>query len=191
MKLYHFTFWLQQTNMNPSSHYGTNIFVEEFKFQYVRERCPYSYCHLPHLPLNASFWQFLSKWHFALQCKYGIFPNILKTNTFQILTFMHWDSVGSFKQEICTIGYISQLSWNWRAHKRAGFFNGFELYVKLELFRNTYFRFKSWFCYSSHIGINVRGRNLHIFQRHTVKLKVKMWEIGFKVFVNVHEKITF
>ena len=35
--LYHFTFLLQQTNMNPSSHCRTSIFEEEFKFQYVRE----------------------------------------------------------------------------------------------------------------------------------------------------------
>ena len=52
---------------------------------------------------------------------------------------MHCESISSFKDESCTIGYILQLNWNWIAHPRAGFFNGFELYVKLELFRNSYF----------------------------------------------------
>ena len=35
-KVCHFTFLLQKTNMNPSSHYRASIFEEEFKFQYVR-----------------------------------------------------------------------------------------------------------------------------------------------------------
>ena len=37
----------------------------------------------------------------------------------------------------CNIGYISQLNWNLIAHNRAGFFYGFEFYVKLELFRSN------------------------------------------------------
>ena len=35
-KVYHFTFWLQHTNMNSSRHCRTSNFEEEFKLQYVR-----------------------------------------------------------------------------------------------------------------------------------------------------------
>ena len=121
-------------------------------------------------------------------------PNIWKRNTFQTINLcMHCESTGCVKDESCTIGYISLLNWNWGAHNRAGFFNGFELYVKSELFRSSYFRSKSWFCYSPCIGINIRfqRRNLHILQSSTVKLKLEMWEIGFTVFLNVHQKKTF
>ena len=55
---------------------------------------------------------------------------------FQLLACIHCEFIGSFKDESCTIGYILELNWNWNAHNRAGFFNGFELYVKLELFRS-------------------------------------------------------
>ena len=106
---------------------------------------------------------------------------------------MHCESTESFKDETCTIGYFSQLTWNWIAHNRAGFFNGFELYVKLELIRSIYFGSKSWFCCSACIGINIsfKGRNLYIFQSFTVKLKLDMCHICFTVFLNVHEQITF
>ena len=102
------------------------------------------------------------------------------------------DSIGSLKDESCTVEYISQLYWNWRAHNRAGFFNGFELYVKLEHLRSSYFGSKIYFCYCPCLGVKIRftGKNLHIFQSPTVKLKLEMWEIGFTVFLNVHEKIT-
>ena len=95
---------------------------------------------------------------------------------FKLRGCMHCESLGSFK-----------------AHNRAGFVNGFELYVKLELFRCRYFGSKRWFYYSACIGINItfRGRNLYILQSPTVKLKLEMWEIGFTVFLNVHEKINF
>ena len=65
--------------------------------------------------------------------------------------------------------------------------------MKLELFRSNYFGSKSSSIYSTCIGINkrFRGRNLYIFRRPTIKLKLEMWEIGFIVFLNVHEKITF
>ena len=29
--------------------------------------------------------------------------------------------MGSFKDESCLIGYVSQLNWNWRAHNKAIF----------------------------------------------------------------------
>ena len=92
----------------------------------------------------------------------------------------------ALKDESPTIGYISLLNWNWRAHDRADF------YVKLYLSRSNYFGTKGWFCYSAGIEINIsfRERNLHIFQSPTVKLKLEVWEIGFTVFLNVHGKIT-
>ena len=120
---------------------------------------------------------------------------------FELPACMHCEPIGSFKEKSYILDifniwlyvrYISQLNWKWIAHI-AGFFNGFQLYVKLELLRSSYFGSKSWFCYSAYIEINLRfrGRNLYIFQSATVKLKMEMWEIGFTVFLNVHEKITF
>ena len=35
---------------------------------------------------------------------------------------MHFESIGNFKEKSCTIGYVSQLNWNWRAHNRASLF---------------------------------------------------------------------
>ena len=70
-------------------------------------------------------------------------PNICYRNAFARQLETHWyteihcESIGSFKDESCTIGYISHLNWNWIAQNRAGFFNGFELYVKFELFRSS------------------------------------------------------
>ena len=106
---------------------------------------------------------------------------------------MHCKSIDCFKDGSCTTEYISQLKWNWIAHNRVGFFGGFELYVKLELFRSSYIGSKSWFCCCACIGINTRfrGRDLYFFKSPTVKLKLEMWEIGFAVFLNVHEKIPF
>ena len=138
-----------------------------------------------------------SFWHF---CQSGTLPgsvnmkvsrNIWNRNTFWIAC-MHCESMGSFKDESCTIGYIPQLSWNWRAPNRAGFFNGFELFVKLEIFTIS-FGSQSYFCLSGCIEINIRlrGRNLYVFQSPTVQLKLEMWKIDFTVFLNVHEKITF
>ena len=65
------------------------------------------------------------------------------------------------------------------------FFNGFELYVKLELSKASYFGSKSWFCKSACIGINTgfRGRNLYIFQSPTVKLKQGNVVDSFTVFL--------
>ena len=74
--------------------------------------------------------------------------------------------------------------------------------MKLELFRSSYFGSKSWVCCFTCIGINISfigrrinisfiGRNLYIFQGPTVKLKLEMWEIGFTVFLNMYDKITF
>ena len=85
--------------MKPSSLYRTSVFDKEFKFQYVRGDI-----HI-RIATQDIILTFLWKWHFAWQCKYG-----------------------SFKDESCTIGYISQLNRNWRAHNRAAAFNGFELY---------------------------------------------------------------
>ena len=75
---------------------------------------------------------------------------------FKLLACMHHESIGSFNNKSCTIGYISLLNGNWIAHKRAGFFNNFDLYGKLKRFRSIYFGFKSWFWYSACIEINPR-----------------------------------
>ena len=58
------------------------------------------------------------------------------------------------------------------------FFNGFELYVKMGLFRSSYAGFKSWFCYSACIGINVRFRG-RICAFSKVPLLLKLLGIGF------------
>ena len=54
-------------------------------------------------------------------------PNICYRNAFARQLETHWyteihcESIGSFKDESCTIGYISHLNWNWIAQNRAGF----------------------------------------------------------------------
>ena len=64
-EVYHFTFWLQQTNMSLSSHCRTSIFEEEFLFQSVRgDICI-------HIITQNIILTFLSKWDFAWQCKQG------------------------------------------------------------------------------------------------------------------------
>ena len=151
-------------------------------------RHPYSYCHK-----NRHFDIFV-KVTFCLAVQIWKSPLTFGTVIlFKLLACMRCESICSFKDESCTTGYTSQLNWNWIAHNRAGFFNRFELYVNLELFRSSHFGSKSWFCYSACIRINIRlrGKNLYIFQSPTVKLKLEMWEIGFTVFLNVHEKINF
>ena len=151
---------------------------------------PYSYFHLP---FKRSYWQFLSKWNFAWRCKYGIFPNIWERNTFQTTNLYVLRFYRQFQRRKLYNWIYFAVILKLRAHNRAGFFNDFELYLKLELFRSSYFGSKSWFYHSPCIGINIRfrGRNLHIFQSPTVKLKLEMWEIGFTVFLSVHEKINF
>ena len=52
--------------------------------------------------------------------------------------------IDSLKDEICTTAYAPQLNWNWRTVTEVVFVNGFELYVRLELSRSSYFDFK---CY--------------------------------------------
>ena len=57
------------------------------------------------------------------------------------------------------------------------FFNGFELFVKLELFKSSYFSSKRYFVPLIHIHKNsykrFRERNLYIFQSPNVKLKLE------------------
>ena len=64
-KVYHFTFWLQQTSIIPSSHCSTSIFEEEFKFQYTKRDG-----HI-HIATQNIILTFLRKWHFAWESKYG------------------------------------------------------------------------------------------------------------------------
>ena len=37
-------------------------------------------------------------------------PTIGAEILFELLACMHWESIGSFKDEICLIGYVSQLN---------------------------------------------------------------------------------
>ena len=87
--------------MNPSSNCRTSIFEEEFKFQYVRENV-----HI-HIATQNIILTFLSKWHFAWQCKYGRLGQKYFSN---LPTCMYGESIGRFKYEICTISYAPQLN---------------------------------------------------------------------------------
>ena len=121
--------------MIPRSHCRTSIFGE-YK---GRWRCPYSYCHTKHyfdIFVEVALCLAMSIWKSPLA--FG--PEIL----FELLACMHWESIGSFKDERCTIGYVPQLNWNGRAYDSASSFSGFDLYVKLELFRSSYFGSKSY-----------------------------------------------
>ena len=142
---------------------------------------------------KTSFWHFLPKWHFAWQRKYGISPNIWRRNTFQTTNLYELRVHRQFQRRNLYNWIYSKVKLKLRAHNRPGVFNGFELYVKLEPFKSSYFGSQSWLCYSQCIGISVRfrGRNLHYFESPTMKLKLEIWKISFTVFLNVHEKITF
>ena len=37
---------------------------------------------------------------------------------FELLACMHWESLGSLKDEIYATAYVPQLNLNWRAHNR-------------------------------------------------------------------------
>ena len=78
--------------MNPSSHCRKSIFQEEFKFQYVRG--------------ENIILIFLSKWYFTCSVNMEVSPNIWNRNSFQTTN----ESIGSLKDESCTIVYISQLN---------------------------------------------------------------------------------
>ena len=64
--------------MIPSSHCRTSIFEEEFKFQYVKGDI-----HI-HIATQNIILTFLSKWHFALQTKYGSLYQYLEHKYFLI-----------------------------------------------------------------------------------------------------------
>ena len=64
---------------------------------------------------------------------------------FKLVACMHCESIGSFKDQSYTIGYIPQLNEIEELLIELVFFNGFELFVKLELFRSSYFSSKSCF----------------------------------------------
>ena len=134
--------------MNPSNHCRTSISEEEFKFQYARGDI-----HI-HIAMQKSFWHFCQSGSLIGSANMDISLDIRNRNTFRTSS-RHCQSIGSFKDELdiynwiymqCTIGYSPQLSWNWRAPNRVGFFNGFELFVRLELFRISYFSSKSCVC---------------------------------------------
>ena len=168
--------------MNPTICCRRSAFEEDFKFQYVRRDI-----HI-HIATQNIILTFLSKWHFACSVNMEVSPNIWNRNTFQTTN-------------LCALWVHRQFQrrklYNWIYFtvklKLNSSFNGFELYVKLEIFRSSYFGSKSWFCYSAYRGINLRlrGKNLCILLSPTIKLKLEMWEIGFIVFLNVHEKINF
>ena len=48
---------------------------------------------------------------------YSVWTEIL----FKLLACVHCESIGSFKDESCTNGYVSQLNWNWVAPNRTVF----------------------------------------------------------------------
>ena len=140
--------------MNPSSHCRASIFVGKFKFQYISGDI-----HI-HIATKKHHFDIISS-KVALCVAVQIWKSPLtfrKEILFELLACIHCECIGTFKDEICTIGYISQLNWNWRAHNRAGFFNGFELYLKLGS--------KSFFSYSACIEINLRFRGRNFLESH-------------------------
>ena len=80
--------------MNPSSDCRKNIFEEEFRY---RETSIFM------LPQKTSFWYF---------CQSGTFQTLGTEILFKLLAFMHWEYIGSFKDESCLIGHIPQLNSN-------------------------------------------------------------------------------
>ena len=98
------------------------------------------------LPHKTSSWHFCQSATLPGNVNKKVCPNIWNRNIFELVACVHWECIGSFKDKSCLIGYVRQLNWNLRAQNRASYFNGFELYVKLELFRSSYFGSKCWFC---------------------------------------------
>ena len=133
--------------------------------------------------IKTSFWHFCQSATLPGSVNMKVSPYIWNRKTFKLQPCMHCESTGSLEDESCTIGYVSQLNLNWRAHNRTGFFNGLELYMKLELSRRSCFGSKSWFCYSAFMGINIR------FRGPIVKLKLEIRFIYWHCFNSIQWKI--
>ena len=88
--------------MNASSHCRTSVFEKEFKFQYVRGDI--------RIHITTHYFDIFLKVTLCLAVE--IWKSSLTFGTeilFELLACMHYESTGSFKDESCTIGYISQL----------------------------------------------------------------------------------
>ena len=116
--VYHFTFWLQCTNMNQSSHGRTSIFVLEFNFQYVRGDV---WIHIATQNITLTF---LLKWHFDWQCKYGKSSLTFGTERlFELLPCMHGsgaanDHVAAFFQDRPIFAFSDNLGYSLLKHAR-------------------------------------------------------------------------
>ena len=82
--------------MNPTSHCRTIIFEEEFKFQYVSLD---DHIHIATLNIILTF---LSKSHFVWQIWKSLVTFRIEI-LFELLACMYSDSIGSFKEESCSM----------------------------------------------------------------------------------------
>ena len=86
--------------MYASSHCRTSIFEKEFKFQYVRGDI--------RIHIATHYFDIFLKVTLCLAVE--IWKSSLTFGTEILFVCMHYESIGSFKDESCTIGYISQLN---------------------------------------------------------------------------------
>ena len=86
--------------MYASSHCRTSIFEKEFKFQYVRGDI--------RIHITTHYFDIFLKVTLCLAVE--IWKSSLTFGTEILFVCMHYESIGSFKDESCTIGYISQLN---------------------------------------------------------------------------------
>ena len=129
--------------MNPNSRCRTNSF-EEFKFQYVSGDI-----HI-HIATQNTILTFSQSGTLLGNVNIEVSPNIWNRNTFRTTNLYALGVHRQFERQklynwICSTVKL-ELNWNWRAHNRSIFFNGFQLYMQLELFRSSYSDAKSCFC---------------------------------------------
>ena len=99
--------------MNPSSHSRTSNLKENLNFKMQGETSVFI------LPHKTSFWHFYQSGTLPDKVNMEVSSNISNKMLFELLACMHWESIGSFKKESCSIRYVLRLNWNWRAPHRA------------------------------------------------------------------------
>ena len=90
--------------MTSSSHCKTNIFEEEFKFQYVRRDI-----HI-HVATQNIILNFCQSGTLLGNVNMEVLPNIWNRNTFRTTSCMNMESLSSLKVENCTVDHVSLLN---------------------------------------------------------------------------------
>ena len=87
------------------------------------------------MPQKASFLHFCQSDNLAGNVNIEVPLTFGTEILFKLVACMHCESIGSFKDQSYTIGYVPQLNWNWRAPNRAGFFQWLQIICEIGTFQ--------------------------------------------------------